>query len=149
MLNEEKIKGMTKAAAFEKGTEKENLKINQYFRSDYLGLQMIKSLFAYVVAFGLFIAIWMMMGSEELMLQLTQAEYLQKMWKILLVIFVAGLILYEGAVYIYYSRKYRLMKTNIEEYQKYLKSINKFYDTEESAGDEVTEINLADEESML
>ena len=31
MLNEEKIKSMTKAAAYEKGPEKENIEINHYF----------------------------------------------------------------------------------------------------------------------
>lgn len=149
MLNEEKIKSMTKAAAFENGPEKENIKINQYFRSDYLGLQMIKALFAYVVSFGLFIFIWIMMGSEEVMLQLTQGEYLRKLLKILLIVFAAGLVFYEAAVYVYYSRKYRRMKNSIDGYQEHLKNINKFYDTEESAEDEVVEIDLADEESMV
>lgn len=149
MLNEEKIKSMTKAAAFEMGAEKENLKINQYFRSDYLGLQMIKALFAYVVAFCLFVTIWLMMGSEEIMLHLTRADYLKKISKVLLVIFFVVLVLYEGLVYAHYSRKYRRMKDNIEGYQGYLKKISKFYDIEESAEDEVIEIDLADEVSRL
>ena len=89
MLNEEKIKSMTKAAAFENGTEKENLKINQYFRSDYVGLQLIKSLIAYIVAFCLIVTIWIMIGTEEIMLQLTHGEYLQKLSKVLLPVSMA------------------------------------------------------------
>lgn len=149
MLNEEKVKSMTKAAAYEKGPEKENLKINQYFRSDYIGLQLIKSLIAYVGSFCIFVGIWFMVGSEEVMLQITHGDYLQKIMKILFVVFLAGLVVYEIAVYIYYSRKYRLMKESMEEYQRYLKKIGKFYETEESAGNELVEINLADEENAL
>ena len=149
MLNEEKVKSMTKAAAYENGPKKENLKINQYFRSDYLGLQLIKSLFAYVASFCILVAIWFMLGSEEVLLQVTRGDYLQKILKILLIVFVAGLVLYESAIYIYYSRKYRLTQGSLEGYQGYLKKIGKFYETEESAETEMVEINLADEENTL
>ena len=51
MLNEEKVKSMTKAAAYEKGPEKKNIEIGSYFRGDYLGLHMVKSALAYTLAF--------------------------------------------------------------------------------------------------
>ena len=74
---------------------------------------------------------------------------MKKISKVLLVIFFVVLVLYEGLVYAHYSRKYRRMKDNIEGYQGYLKKISKFYDIEESAEDEVIEIDLADEVSRL
>ena len=149
MLNEEKIKSMTKAAAYEKGPEKENIEINHYFRSDYLGLQLIKAALAYIVAFGLLVMIWFMMGTEELMLQLTHADYLQRLFKIMVLLFGVGLIVYEIIVYIYYSWKYRRTMESVDEYQKHLKDINKFYETQESAEQEIVEPDLTDEENEL
>ena len=60
MLNEEKVKHMTKAAAYENGPEKKNIGISDYFRGDYLGLQLVKSGIAYTVAFVILIAMWAM-----------------------------------------------------------------------------------------
>mgnify|MGYP003303337420 CR=1 FL=1 len=51
MLNEEKVRHMTKAAAYENGPEKKNIGISDYFRGDYLGLQLVKSGIAYTFAF--------------------------------------------------------------------------------------------------
>ena len=50
MLNEEKVRHMTKAAAYENGPEKKNIGISDYFRGDYLGLQLVKSGIAYFCA---------------------------------------------------------------------------------------------------
>ena len=51
MLNIEKVKSMTKAAAYESGPEKKNLEIDSFYRGDYLGLHMIKSGIAYTLSF--------------------------------------------------------------------------------------------------
>lgn len=149
MLNEEKVKNMTRAAAYEKGPEKENIQISNYFSGDYLGLQMIKAGIAYTVAFCLLVVLWSMIGTEELMLQLTRADYLHKISKTLVILFLGGLLVYEIVIYIYYSWKCRKAKESVDEYQVYLKNINKFYETQESADDEIVDLDLTDEESML
>ena len=149
MLNEEKVKNMTRAAAYEKGPEKENIEISNYYRGDYLGLQMIKAWLAYTVAFVLLVVLWSMIGTEELMLQLTRADYLRKTAKILLILFLAGLAAYEIIIYIYYLWKCRRAKASVDEYQGYLKNINKFYETQESADEEIIDLGLTDEESTL
>ena len=59
MLNEERIKLMTKMAAYEADEGKKNVAIGNYFRGDYIGLQVIKSIIsatiAFVIVFGLFV----------------------------------------------------------------------------------------------
>lgn len=146
MLNEEKIKSMTKAAAYEKGPEKKNIEISNYFRSDYMGLQLIKSAIAYTVSFCLIVGIWTMTGTEELMLQLTHADYIQRLLKLLAVLFVAGLLVYEIAVYIYYSWKYRKAAVSVDKFQSHLKKINKFYDKQEIQEEEIVDLDVSDEE---
>ena len=146
MVNEEKIKSMTKAAAYENGPEKKNIEISNYFRSDYMGLQLIKSAIAYTVSFCLIVGIWTMTGTEELMLKITHADYVQHLLKLLAVIFVAGLLVYEIAVYIYYSWKYHKAAASVEEFQSHLKKINKFYDKQEDSAEEIIDLDVSDEE---
>ena len=45
MLNEEKIKIMNKLAMYEQGEGKKYLPVSKYYRSDYIGLAMIKNFF--------------------------------------------------------------------------------------------------------
>ena len=141
MLNIEKVKNMTKAAAYETGPEKKNIEISDYFRTDYLGLQMVKSGIAYVVAFAIIAVIWGMGRTEEIMLMLTRADYLEKLIKVFVILFVSGLALYEIVVYAYYSSKYRNAKKSVKGYHSYLKQIHDFYEEQEKT-EEVEEIML-------
>ena len=144
MINEEKVKCMTKAAVYENSPEKKNIGIDSYFRGDYLGLQLVKSALAYTAAFCILAAIWAMSRMEEITLKLSHAAYLNYLIKILLILFVIGLVFYEIAVYIYYSKKYQNAKQSVQEFHTYLKRIHKFYEAEESA-----EEKTADEEKIL
>lgn len=132
MLNIEKVKNMTKAASYEAGPEKENIKISDYFRTDYIGLQMLKSGVAYTVSFAVLAAVWAMGSMEELMLMLTRAGYLERLVKVMILLFAAGLVAYETAVYAYYSSKYGNVKKSIKGYHSYLKQIYKFYQDQEN-----------------
>ena len=51
MLNEERIKLMTKMAAYEANEGKRNVAVSSYFRGDYIGLQVIKSIISATIAF--------------------------------------------------------------------------------------------------
>ncbi len=148
MLNEEKVKSMTKAAAYEKGPEKKNIDIGSYFRGDYLGLQMVKSGIAYTLAFVIIVAIWSMGQMEELMLMISRADYLENLIKTLVILFAGGLVVYECAVYVYYYSKYQHAKQSLKGYHFHLKKIHKFYETQESAEVSEKEEN-ADEENTL
>ena len=58
MLNEEKIILMTQMASYEENEGKKNMAIGRYFRSDYIAIQVLKSVLcatiAYAVCFALF-----------------------------------------------------------------------------------------------
>ena len=59
MINEDKVILMTKLAAYEQHEKKKNMAVGNYFRSDYMGLQMLKAVIcgtiAYMLLFGLYI----------------------------------------------------------------------------------------------
>ena len=49
MLNEEKIRIMTRAAIYEQGKGEEDIKITSYSRSDYIRYNMLKTLIGVTV----------------------------------------------------------------------------------------------------
>lgn len=51
MINEEKVKIMTKLAMYEQGKGRKYLPVSKYYRSDYIGLALIKNFF--LVTIGL------------------------------------------------------------------------------------------------
>ena len=53
MLNEEKIKIMNKLAMYEQGEGKKYLPVSRYYRSDYIGLAMIKNFFLVTIGYCL------------------------------------------------------------------------------------------------
>lgn len=135
MLNEEKVKSMTRAAAYETGPEKKNIEIGSYFRGDYLGLQMLKSGVAYTLVFGILFGLWAMGRMPEVMLLFGRPDSMKRMVKILILLFVSGLLFYECAVYSYYSSQYDKAKKSLKGYQTCLKQIHKIYKIQENDGD--------------
>ena len=51
MLNEKRIRLMTKLARYESGEGKEELRIARYYRSDYIGLAMFRNFFLASLAY--------------------------------------------------------------------------------------------------
>ena len=76
MLNEEKVILMTQMASYEENEGKKNMAIGRYFRSDYIAIQVLKSILcatiAYGVCFALFVFPAMVMGT---MLPLTRYRF--------------------------------------------------------------------------
>lgn len=150
MLNQEKVKCMTKAAAYENGPEKKNIGISSYYRTDYLGLQMVKAAFAYTLAFAILVIFWAMGRLEELMLLASRAEYLGNLTKVLVLLFLAGLFAYEIIVYAYFSKRFSQAKSSVKGFYRQLKKIDKLYEMQKSAGtEEVNSEDPDDEENLI
>ena len=60
MVNEERIKLMTRMAAYEKEGHKKNKIIVSFFRSDYISMQMLKSVIATTIAFGIMFGLYIL-----------------------------------------------------------------------------------------
>lgn len=149
MLNEKKIKYMTKAAAYETGAEKKNIEICSYCRTDYKGLQMLKSAVFYTVSFAILTFLWASRSLEEVMAALGRAEYVGHLLKVLIALYVAGLLIYEIITYAYFSWKYEKAKKSVVKYNRHLKHIHEFYEAQESAESAVPAKEKTDEEKIL
>ena len=137
MLNNQKIKKMHKLALYESGEGKKHLAISNYYRSDYIGLDLIKNFFLTTIAYGLLLLIYFGYRSEYLM------ENIHKMNLALMALQIIGLYIimvvgYSILTYIYCSVKYAKAQKGIQEYYKGLTQMKKAYDREERRNGRIT-----------
>ena len=130
MLNESKIKMMTKMAAYEKHEGREDIAICRYFKSDYVSLGVLKTGIAITLAYLVCAALYFVCHIDEYLRNLANLDFngivvgLGKYYIITLIIFSVM------AFVIYYVR-YEKAKKNIRAYEKRLKKLEKFYKNEE------------------
>ena len=67
MLNEEKIRLMTKLAIYEQNEGKEDLPLSKYYRTDYLTLKMINSAIAMTVGYIILLCTIILINAEEIL----------------------------------------------------------------------------------
>ena len=64
MLNEERVVLMTKMASYEANEGKKSLAIGSYFRSDYIGWQVLKSIISATIAFVVVFAMYILYDGD-------------------------------------------------------------------------------------
>lgn len=109
MLNEERIKLMTKMAAYEEHEEKKNLAIGSYFRSDYISLQVIKSIISATLAFVIGFGVFIFYDFEVFMQDIYKVDLLE-LGKDLLTSYLIFMGIYAVIAYIVYTYRYNNAK---------------------------------------
>ena len=65
MINEEKVIMMTKLASYESGEGKKDISILNYFRNDYIGFQLLKSVISATISFLAIFAVYAFYNFEQ------------------------------------------------------------------------------------
>ena len=130
MINEEKVKIMTKLAMYEQGKGRKYLPVSKYYRSDYIGLALIKNFFLVTIGYCLSVAAVAVYFGEYLL------ENIHKMNLIMLGVYIVigyliVLVAYSVLTYIQYSVQYYRAKKSVREYYSQLTELNKIYAREE------------------
>lgn len=135
MINEEKVKIMTKIAMYEQGKGRKYLPVSKYYRSDYIGLALIKNFFLVTIGYIMAVAAVAVYFGEYLMENLHKMN-LVSMGVYIIVGYVAALVGYSILTYIQYSVKYYKAKKSVKESYIQLTELSKIYTREEkrSAG---------------
>ena len=135
MINEEKVKIMTKLAMYEQGKGRKHLPVSKYYRSDYIGLALIKNFFLVTIGYVMAIAAVAVYFGEYLMENLHKMD-LVSLGIYIIIGYVAALVGYSILTYIQYSVKYFKAKKSVKEYYTQLTELSKIYTREEkrSAG---------------
>lgn len=137
MINEEKIKIMNSLAMYEKREGRKYLPVSRYYRSDYIGLAMIKNFFLVTVGYVLILGAVAVYYSEYLMSNIHKMNLVSLATGVIAG-YVAVLAGYSFLTYIQYSVRYHKAKKSVKEYYSQLTRLEKMYGREEkkSAGRE-------------
>ena len=130
MLNEEKIKIMNKLAMYEQGEGKKYLPLSRYYRSDYIGLALIKNFFLVTIGYCLILAGIAAYFGEYLVDNIHKMD-LVAVGRNAVIGYVVVLVVFSVATYIQYSVKYHKAKKSVKEYYQELTQLNKIYSREE------------------
>lgn len=129
MVNEERTKLMTKAEIFRVKEERNALRMNRFYKGDYIAYEMIRSAIAFISAFALLFVMWVLYYAEPLMTQRSVEELAGLMARAgisLLCLLVCFLV----AAYYVFKRKYILARDKMKEYQAVLRQIGRLYEKE-------------------
>lgn len=126
MLNEERVILMTHMASYEKGEGRKNVKIANYFRSDYVTVQVLKAIVYATIVYAMFFGLYVFYDFEG---------FMQNLYKIDLFTFAKNVLRYyviavaAYAVLTYFVSTYHYMKAkkSLRIYYQNLKKLNALY----------------------
>lgn len=129
MLSQERIKLMTKMAAYEENEGKKYMSIGSYFRSDYIGMQVIRSVISGTLAFFLLAGLYVYYHFETMMQDIYKMDLLLLGRRVLFyyIVFIAA---YSVITYVIYSFRYSRAKRSLKHYYYHLKQLAAIYDIE-------------------
>ncbi|MDR2044763.1 MAG: hypothetical protein LBQ15_10475 [Clostridium sp.] len=126
MLSEERIILMTKMTSYEEHEGKKNVAIGKYFRSDYLAIQVLKSVASATLAYGILFALFIFYDFEA---------FIQDIYKMDLIAFAKNVLIWYGVTVVSYgvlsylvcSYRYLRAKKSLKAYYRNLKKLSSLY----------------------
>lgn len=134
MLNEERIKLMTKMATYEAKEGKTTFRIGKYFKSDYISYQLLKSAISITVAYLLMISLWALAKMEYIMENIHKID-LVNLGRNLVILYILLLIAYLVIAFDVYYLKYDKAIRSLSKYRKQLKQLGILYENEQNISD--------------
>lgn len=130
MLNEKRVILMTRMASYEAGEGKKNIEVGNYFRADYLAIQLLKAVAYGTVSFLLGFALYVVYSFETLMADIYNMDLIA-FAKSILKYYLIFVIVYAVIIYIVGTLRYIHAKKNLKRYYQNLKILNASYGTEQ------------------
>ena len=121
---------MTKMAAFIDREGKKNDAINTYFRSDYVGLNVIKSVISATIVFAVFVATYVLCNIELVLSNLYNTDNLIAIGRRFLIYYLLLVGVYSLISYVIYSSRYSKMRKSMKAYYGNLKKLARIYEKE-------------------
>jgi hypothetical protein len=127
MLNEERIKLMTRMACYEANEGRKNSAIGSYFRGDYIGLQVIRSVINATIAYVIMFAMFIFYDLEVLMEDVYKMDLLQ-FGKSVIIYYLIFVVAYAAISYGVFTYRYTRARKSLKTYYNNLKKLAYLYD---------------------
>ncbi|MCM1386939.1 MAG: hypothetical protein NC231_06405 [Bacillus sp. (in: Bacteria)] len=126
MLNEERVVLMTKLASYETNEGRKNVAIGNYFRSDYIGWQVLKSIISATIAFVVVFAMYIFYDFEIFMMDIYKMDLLE-FGKNVLLAYAAVVGSYAVISYFVYAYRYSRARKSLRLYYMNLRKLAGMY----------------------
>lgn len=127
MVNENKVILMTKLASYEAHEGKKYLAIGRYFRSDYISLQLLKSLISGTLAFLVAVGMSVLYDMEAFMKNFYQTSDMIQLIKEMGIKYLILMGIYMLISYVVAAYQYNRSRQSLKTYYGNLKKLSKYY----------------------
>lgn len=130
MVNEDRVKNLYKIAKYEREENQMNRQIGQYYKSDYVGKEMVKSIFYGTIAYVLMVLLWALSNLESFLNSMNNLGIVADVIFIVF-LYIVFMLVYLVATYMIFRMRYQVGRKRLKAYTKVLKTVKKMYDREE------------------
>ena len=130
MVNQDRIKQLYKLAVYEKNEEKEHREVGQYYRSDYIAKEVIKSIVTGTFAYAIMAALWVMNNLDLVLYQINNLEIIDTIVS-MIIIYAVFMAIYLFATAVVYYARYKNSQKKIDAYVAELKKAQSMFEREE------------------
>lgn len=131
MLDEEKIRLMTKVTIYEKNEELRDLALSRFYKEDYVKYGCLRTLVVTTFCYWMCIGVYILLSFEQVLNELNEMDYFKVITKLMLGYVVVLAIFYVYG-FIVYNHKFRKARPRLLRYNRYLKKLIKLYEKDEA-----------------
>ena len=131
MLNENKIKMMTKMAIYEKNQGRRMIKTAKYYKGDYVALGVLKGTIATTIAYIIVFMMVIICNVEKIVANIDSIDYLQ-IGKTAVLYYVIALIVFSVISGIVCAYQYEKSRGGLKTYFSRLNKLERFYNKQRS-----------------
>lgn len=126
MLNENKVKMMTKMAIYEKNEGRRMLKTARYFKSDYIAFGILKTLITTSIAYIIMLIMYVLYNMESIIKDINKIDYTE-VGTNLIIGYVAMIAVFSAIAFVIYGKQYDNSRNGLKRYFSRLNKLERFY----------------------
>lgn len=126
MLNENKVKMMTKMAIYEKNEGRRMLKTARYFKSDYIAFGILKTLITTSIAYIIMLIMYVLYNMESIIKDINKIDYTE-VGTNLIIGYVAMMAVFSAIAFVVYGKQYDNSRNGLKRYFSRLNKLERFY----------------------
>lgn len=130
MVNLERVKHQCQIAFYEQKEDKKNRQVGNYYRSDFIGKEIIKSIFTGTIAYAVMAVLWMMVNWDTVLDSVNDLSIVNIVF-VMLLVYIGFIAVYLFVTYIVYGLRYIQSRKRMDGYKEHLKALNRIYEREE------------------
>ena len=132
MINEEKVRLMTRLAAYEQGEFRKTKPVVGFFRSDYIGLELVKTFVYTTLAYGIMLGMYVLYDVEAFMKEIYHMD-IPGFIKDVIILYLILLGIFITITYVVSLYRYNRSMQSTRLYYANLKKLSQLYGDEKGS----------------